>query len=674
MKLRSFPLAFLVLLALAVDGNARLAAARGHQPAGIRQAAALSKCHDADCCAMSESDLKECAAAGNACPTDVLVLSQILPFSDCKKCPVGQCRVGGACMCPTTFLRTEAARKLCTGTHGSLYPGSVGRPDSTRQDCDSPTLSPPAESPLVEETHPAVTRAPFQNAPSAVIPTNDRKAARQVASPETAVISPVKTCDCEYSDTCNGNPICAKKGTIVTDSCPRKYYVWPDCKLTPCECTYTDACNGKPICADEGDIIRDSCPRSYRVGRNCKLNPIVTKKRKHIKPAKSRAPASTVLGAPAKNDTATKQVATNRPSSTSPPVDFPTKKSAAATPVAKTTPALVAVVKISDCRYKDACNGMPFRAKKGSIVTDSCPTSFRVARDSCKLTIIKTPPNAVAANGPSSTAPPVATQLAMTAPAVASIQEACGCKITDACNRKSFCAKNGGIFTDSCLKSYRISRAGCKLTRIKTPPNAIPWICKRRSCCEMTLAELKICMPHSDRCQAKNPPQLRLLDKCHDCRVGVCRLGQVCVCLSTFLRSRTLRSTCATTHGKAWSTTGSGTVDRDRPPGKCKQKQGQRNLKPVPTRLPTPDPKPSPSPPSTDPGAKSRNVAGRDTPAPSPEVTKAKSRKKLTKAEIWGIVFGAIGAVAAVAGVLVTVLKKVEFVDASRQFNHPVDA
>lgn len=620
---------------------------------------------------------------------------------------------------------------------------------------------------------------------------------------------------CKYKDACNGSVIYAKKGGFFTDSCPSLNRVRNNCTLIRCECAYEDACNGKPICGKKGKTITDSCPASYSVGINCTLTPVVTAKQKRDEASSTSAQPLflfTKKGAVAKQvvkRSVTKPVAKGAvktkvakraracdcggitdacdkkqlcvkmggvftdscrksyrlehnckltPLSTTAPV--PKKKPAPVVPTRKipapsrvpsrkkASPTQVASpTKACDCGIKDGCNKKPICVQMGDIFSDSCGASWRLGVK-CKLT--RTSINASASKKPArkSTA----------------TKKVCHCGILDGCDRKPICVKTGGVFTDSCGKSWHLApkckiirttapisapdvppvhscdcimrdfckgrpfcakkgdffrdvcrpgrvnwrvgqncnsvpcqcsfkdlhvgktvcarvgetvtfsrgasyfvRRGCKLTRLVKPSSPpAPWVCKYRSCCGMSARELRLCAPVMDRCRAKNPTHFGLRDECHQCRVGECRLGRACLCPSVFLASKKLQSRCARTHGRRWSATKILKADRDRVNARCRR-TGKRSV-PAATQIPR---KAVPA----NSGTGARNVGASVAPVPSPKAVETKSsRRTFSNAEIWGIVFGAIGALATIAGVLVTMLKKAELVDMPRrQFNHPVD-
>lgn len=94
--------------------------------------------------------------------------------------------------------------------------------------------------------------------------------------PPTSPPSPT----CCYTDACNNQKICAKRGGgVFTDSCKSTYMALSDCKLSfmPSnsnedgdkshndECCYVDACKQSRICAPRGGVLPDSCGRAYVV-------------------------------------------------------------------------------------------------------------------------------------------------------------------------------------------------------------------------------------------------------------------------------------------------------------------------------------------------------------------------------------------------------------------------
>lgn len=138
---------------------------------------------------------------------------------------------------------------------------------------------------------------------------------------------------CCYSDACNRKRICAQRGGLLVDSCPVRYRVSHECKLTregtgnvPNQssiCCYSDACSHKRICAHRGGVLVDSCPVRYRVSHDCKLT-----KEGHVA------------------------------------VQNPTPRK---------------------CCYVDACNKHHICAHAGGFLVDSCPVTYHVSAH-CKLT------------------------------------------------------------------------------------------------------------------------------------------------------------------------------------------------------------------------------------------------------------------------------------------------
>lgn len=112
----------------------------------VRQAVAPAKCRNAECCALTKAELRVCDAAGDTCTGSEKAglegLLSTVPNYSCQNCPIGQCRVGTACMCSTSFLNHADAKESCITSHGAVYPGSVGHLDASRRKCRPATASP----------------------------------------------------------------------------------------------------------------------------------------------------------------------------------------------------------------------------------------------------------------------------------------------------------------------------------------------------------------------------------------------------------------------------------------------------------------------------------------------------------------------------------------------------
>lgn len=223
--------------------------------------------------------------------------------------------------------------------------------------------------------------------------------------------------------------------------------------------------------------------------------------------------------------------------------------------------------------------------------------------------------------------------------------------------RRSCIASHTRVYPDS-VGLADASRRKCRPSTESPVP--IPAQCHRRACCEMTFTELNVCHPQSDRCRSLEPGLVSLRSVCEDCSPGECRLGQDCFCPNDFLRYKNLRAICATTHGKEWiinESPASSADDRDRANGACKK------LKERSTNGTGSEPSPVPA-------AKERRRAG-----PTAKPVQDNKSRKMTAGELWGIVFGGVGALAGVAGVVVTIVKRYEFVEMTWDASsYPIDS
>ena len=92
-----------------------------------------ARCPQKPCCSMTTEELNSCRGLNSECPSKTFYT--LIDITTCKKCPVGQCRLGGRCICPDAFINWRARHISCSNSFGKSWPLSIGRPDLDRQIC-----------------------------------------------------------------------------------------------------------------------------------------------------------------------------------------------------------------------------------------------------------------------------------------------------------------------------------------------------------------------------------------------------------------------------------------------------------------------------------------------------------------------------------------------------------
>lgn len=119
-----------ILAACIIFSTTFIIAAAGAVTAGVSVADA-SACTAIACCALDVDALTGCARVSSKCP-GYSGLGALGADGECGTCPVGECRVGNSCVCPSDFLAStekNGFQQLCEHHYGVIWPKSISKSD-----------------------------------------------------------------------------------------------------------------------------------------------------------------------------------------------------------------------------------------------------------------------------------------------------------------------------------------------------------------------------------------------------------------------------------------------------------------------------------------------------------------------------------------------------------------